>query len=453
MKKLVSVDLNLMFAPAVKNGLVADAYRAMTKAASAAVDDVNSLVAKGTLGFVGLPDDEALAAKAIALGTRLRARFDTFVVLGIGGSSLGGRCLMRALAPDARVIFLDNVDPDGFLLALDRLDLDKTVFNVISKSGGTVETAAQFCVVRDRLKRAFGEAGYRERMVATTDPSEGLMRKIADAEGLETLSVPQNVGGRFSVLSAVGLLPAAFAGVDVRALLAGARSMRERTRNKDLAKNPALAIAASHVLAMKSGRPIHVMMPYRDALRPFSEWYAQLWGESLGKALSRAGEHIHVGPTPVAALGTTDQHSQVQLYIEGPHDKVVTFLAVKEGARTLAFPGDVPEGYAYLRGHTMEALLDAEQRGTALALAREGRPSLTVTLPSLDAHSLGELFFLYEAATAFAGSLLGIDAFDQPGVELGKKIAFALMGRKGFEAAIAGMDDLAKGSPEWRFEG
>jgi len=453
MRKPVSVDLNLMFAPAVKKGLDADAFRAMASAASTAVHGVSALVEKGTLGFVTLPDDEALAEQAMALGARLRARFDTFVVLGIGGSSLGGRTLMRALAPDARVIFLDNVDPDGFLHAIDRLDLDKTVFNVISKSGGTVETAAQFCVVRDRLKRTFGDAGYRERMVATTDPSEGLMRKIADGEGLETLSVPQNVGGRFSVLSAVGLLPAAFAGIDVHALLAGARAMRERTVTPDLAHNPALAIAASHVLAMQSGRPIHVMMPYRDALRPFSEWYAQLWGESLGKALSTSGAQIHVGPTPVAALGTTDQHSQVQLYIEGPHDKVVTFLAVTDGARTLPFPDDVPEGYAYLRGHTMEKLLDAEQRGTALALAREGRPSLTVTLPVLDAHSLGELFFLYEQATAFAGSLLGIDAFDQPGVELGKKIAFALIGRPGFEAAIAGLEALAKGTPEWRFEG
>mgnify|MGYP000990970771 CR=1 FL=1 len=450
MRAPLSVDLNLLFAPGVSRGLSVDAHRSMAKDAARAVDETLAMVASGVLGFFDLPDDTALADKAVKAAATLRDRGDTLVVLGIGGSSLGGRAVMRALAPDARVLFLDNVDPDGFTHAIDRLPLDRTVFNVISKSGGTVETAAQFCVVRDRLKRALGDAGYRARMFATTDPSAGLMRAIADAEGLETLTVPPNVGGRFSVLSAVGLLPSAFAGVDVHAMLAGARAMRDRVRSTDLTKNPALAIAAAHVQAMRAGRPIHVMMPYRDALKPFAEWYAQLWGESLGKALSKSGEHIHVGPTPVAALGTTDQHSQVQLYIEGPHDKVVTFVAVEKSERPLPFPADVPEGYQYLRGHTMHALLDAEQRGTALALAREGRPSLTVTLPTLDAYALGELFFLYEAATAFAGPLLGIDAFDQPGVELGKKIAFALMGRPGYEAAIAGMDALAKGSPEWR---
>ncbi len=445
----LKLDLRLALAPRVSGGLPKADLMARASDAEAAVKAVVAEGTDGGLGFWRLPDGTALAAECQKLADEVRKDFDTLVVLGIGGSSLGGRTVMGALAPDGdrkggKVIFLDNVDPDGFTRTLDGLDLEKTAFNVISKSGGTVETAAQLCLVRDRLKERFGDDGYKARMVATTDPEKGLMRELADADGLRTLPIPGDVGGRFSVLTAVGLFPSAFAGVDVLAMLAGAAAMRVRCARTDLLENPALANAVLHVEAMKRGRPIHVMMPYCDRLRPFAEWYGQLWAESLGKATSRTGETINVGPTPVAALGSTDQHSQVQLYVEGPHDKLITFLSVKErtapdAADALPFSDGVPEGYAYLKGHSMGELLDAERRGTALALARAGRPSLTLELDRLDAHALGQLFFFYEAQTAFAGELLGIDAFDQPGVEMGKLIAFALMGRDGYADALDGM--------------
>lgn len=451
MTKPLRFDARLAFFPRVGGGVAAEALTAYRENGRSVVEDIRDR-AETDLGFWALPDDETLAARCTTAAEKLRGRGRTMVVLGIGGSSLGGRTVVEALRPQVpgqtpSVIFLDNVDPEGFHRVTSSLDLKQTVFNVVSKSGGTVETAAQFCLLRDRLKRELGEDGYRERMFATTDPSQGLMRSIADADGLETMNVPGNVGGRFSVFTAVGLLPAAFAGVDVKGLLAGAAAIRERSSRASLDENPALLNAALHVVAMRSGCPIHVMMPYADRLKPFAEWYGQLWAESLGKAVDRTGAQVHVGPTPVAALGSTDQHSQVQLFAEGPLDKLVTFVSVKTQEEPLAFPEDVPEGYAYLRGHTMAGLLDAERRGTALALARAGRPSVHIELDELNAHSLGQLLFLYQAQTAFAGEMLNVNAFDQPGVEMGKKIAFALMKREGFEDALSGMNDLDKEDP------
>lgn len=450
----VKLDLSLALSPRVQGGVASSDVLSHPRA-KAAVPAVLDAVKKDTLGFWNLPDDKALAKRCHDVAQRLRKRFDRLVVLGIGGSSLGGRMLIEGLAADpSRVIFLDNVDPVRFEKVLNGLDLERTAFNVISKSGGTVETAAQLVVVRDRLKRALGDDGYRERMLATTDANKGLMRDIADADGLETLPIPDNVGGRFSVLTAVGLLPAAFAGLDIHALLQGAADMRARCGSDDVKQNPALAHAVVHHLAdTKLSRPIHVVMPYADRLRPFGEWYCQLWGESLGKAKTRDGREAHLGPTPVVAVGSTDQHSQIQLYVEGPHDKVITFVRVEQQAEKVPFPDAAPEGYAYLKRHSMAGLIDAEQRGTQLALARLGRPTLTLSVSHVDERALGELLFLYEASTAFSGELYDIDAFDQPGVELGKKIAFALMGREGYDDALAGLESLKEPDAAWVYDG
>jgi glucose-6-phosphate isomerase len=450
----VSLDLTLALAPRVKGGVLAESVLAHPRAADA-VPAVLARVEQGELGFWELPDDVGLADRCQALARSLRERFDNLVVLGIGGSSLGGRMLDEALNKGGpKVIYLDNVDPVRFEDTLADLDLERTCFNVVSKSGGTVETAALFVHARDRLRAAFGEDGYRARMIATTDTEKGLMRAIALEDGLEMLPVPDNVGGRFSVLTAVGLFPAAFAGMDVRQLLNGAASMRARCTGSAIADNPALAHAVVHHLAdTDKGRPIHVVMPYCDRLRAFGEWYAQLWGESLGKRKGRDGEDIYVGPTPVVAVGSTDQHSQIQLYVEGPEDKLITFVGVREPGVTGAFPEQMPEGYAYLQGHSMAELLGAELRGTQLALARLGRPTLALSLERVDAHALGELVFFYEASTAFSGELYDIDAFDQPGVEMGKRIAFALMGREGYEDDKAGLEELSAPDPAWSYGG
>jgi glucose-6-phosphate isomerase len=330
-----------------------------------------------------------------------------------------------------RVFFPDNSDPATFDGLLSALDLAETCFATITKSGGTAETMAQHLVLRERCIVRFGMAGYRERCVLVTDPARGALRKIAADDGLRAMGVPANVGGRFSALSPVGLLPAAAAGIDVEALLDGAAAMEERCRSGAPLSNPALLYAAAlHLSDVRRGRRIHVLMPYADALRDLADWYVQLWAESLGKSEK-------VGPTPFRAIGATDQHSSIQLMMEGPKDKLVTFVRVERPRADVRI--DVPEGYrehaefAYLDGHTMGELLDAELASTEAALRKAGRPTLRITLPRLDARAMGELVMFFELATAYAGGLYGVNPFDQPGVEAGKRYAQGLLGRPGFE--------------------
>lgn len=400
---------------------------------------------RGELPFYGLPYDETSLAACESLAGDLRDRFTTLVVLGIGGSALGTRAAIEAVPPDLRgagarrVEVLDNVDPSTLSQVLDSVDLESTVFNVISKSGETAETMAQFLLARERMRAVLGDAGYRRHFVCTTDPSTGILRKIATDEQLATLPVPPGVGGRFSVLSPVGLLPIAFAGLDIRALCAGARAMDARTQSPTLDANPAAFHAALLYAAMGRGVSIHVLMPYSDRLLRLSEWYGQLWAESLGKRLALDGSLVETGHTPVRALGATDQHSQVQLYVEGPRDKLVTFLRVEEHAADLAIPAAFPDvdTLACLGGHTFGELLNMEQRATELALADAGRMTSTLTMPRVDEVSIGELFHFFEVQTLIMGGLLGVNPLDQPGVEAGKRNTYALAGKKGAESLAA----------------
>jgi glucose-6-phosphate isomerase len=295
--------------------------------------------------------------------------------------------------------------------------------------------------------------GYRRHLLFTTDPARGVLRRLADEEQIATLAVPENVGGRFSVLSAVGLLPAALVGIDVRELLAGAADMIERCGTDELERNPAGVFACLQYLAdTEAGAPIHVMMPYSDSLRDVADWFRQLWAESLGKQRDRGGDEVFVGPTPVKSLGATDQHSQVQLYVEGPFDKTITFLS--EGKRTtdLAIPPvypDIPE-LGYLGGHTLGELLQAEKEATEAALAQRGRMNMTIELEEVNARSLGALLMLLQIATVYAGALYNVDPLDQPGVELGKRLTYAIFGRAGFEDARAEWDAREEKRAEWK---
>jgi glucose-6-phosphate isomerase len=399
----------------------------------------------GELPFFDLATDRASIDGCHALASTLRDRFSTLVVLGIGGSALGARAAIEAIPSDQRrvgprrVEILDNVDPSTLTPTLDSVDLESTVFNVISKSGETAETMAQFLLVRDRLRGLLGEGGYRDRVVCTTDPARGILRRIAMDDGLETLAVPPGVGGRFSVLSPVGLLPVAFAGLDVHALCAGAASMDERTRASKMAGNPAAFHAAVLYAARERGASIHVLMPYSDRLIRFAEWYGQLWAESLGKRVALDGRVVETGQTPARALGATDQHSQIQLYVEGPRDKLVTFLRVDEHASDQAIPeafADVAT-LACLGGHTFGELLNMEQVATELALADAGRATTTITLPRVDEVTIGQLYHFFAVQTLVMGGLLGIDPLDQPGVEAGKRMTYALAGLPGAEKLAA----------------
>jgi glucose-6-phosphate isomerase len=402
--------------------------------------------ASGEIGFLDLPSDRQALPRVREVRAALHRDVRDVLVLGIGGSSLGTRALIEALRtpqglriPEGdghpRIHLPDNSDPWVLSNLLELLDPRTTAAIVISKSGGTVETAAQMLIVRRWLEKGVGSSGLRERIVAITDPKSGTLRALAEREGWLTLPIPSNVGGRFSALTAVGLLPACIAGLDAEALLGGAADMAERCRKTALRDNPAGLIAAIHYLHhMQKGRSIHVMMPYSDRLRAFAAWYVQLWAESLGKRVDLHGKQIETGPTPLPAVGATDQHAQGQLFIEGPRDKLVTFIGIEQPARDLAIP-EASGPDAYLSGITLGRLLEAERQGTSEALASDARPSILLMLERLDASALGGLIMLYEAATALAGGLYSINPFDQPGVELGKRLAFGLLGREGYEAA------------------
>jgi glucose-6-phosphate isomerase len=423
-------------------------------------DEVHRRRAAGEYGFYDLVRQTETVREIKRFAEGLGQAHDHVLVLGIGGSALGTKALLNALRRPAwnewddegreffpRVTVLDNVDPTTVGAALRRIDPRRVLVNVISKSGGTAETMAQYLVVRAWLEDVLGPAAYRH-LVFTTDPERGALREIARTDGIATLSVPPAVGGRFSVLSPVGLLPAALAGIDIEALLAGAERALARADSGDLLRNPPALYAALHWAADTAiGARINVLMPYTDRLREFAEWYRQLWAESLGKRLDREGRTVYTGPTPVAAVGATDQHSQVQLFMEGPFDKVITFMTVEDMGEDVRIPEppaavsgavrELPPDLAYLPGHTLGELLRAEYEATAAALAQMGRMSCTLRLPDLSAATLGEAIMFFQLATGYAGTWYGIDPFDQPGVELGKRLTFSAMGRPGHEAARA----------------
>src|SRR5581483_7386577 len=370
--------------------------------------DVHAAVAKdraaGRLGFLDLEAQAAETARVAEYAVRTRRAFSDVAVLGIGGSALGAIALRTALgnAREApRLHVLDNVDPHGLAALLHRVPLATTCWIVVSKSGATVETLAQYAIVRDRIVAA-GLAPARH-LVVVTDPGAGPLRAIAVRDDIPAFDVPANVGGRFSVLTPVGTLPARLAGYDVAGLLAGAREARDRCATATLGDNPAGMFATLLWRAhQRAGQSTHVLMPYSDRLRDIGPWFVQLWAESLGKL---DADGLPTGPTPLAARGATDQHSLLQLLMQGPADKVVAFVRVATPDVDLTIPadGDVPDAAAFLRGRTLGELLDAEADATARALTSAGRPSLTITVDAVNARAVGALMMVLMIATVYAG--------------------------------------------------
>ncbi len=377
----------------------------------------------------------------------VEGRFDNILVLGIGGSALGGMAVCEALLKPywnmltaeqrnniPRIFFLDNIDPDQISSLLDSIDLTKTLVNVITKSGSTAETMTQFMIVKDRLKKLMGD-DYRQNIVATTDRSTGFLRQIAGEEGYKTFVVPDDVGGRFSVFSAVGLLPFALVGLDVDDIMQGVKDMDLALKNTDIWENIAAQNALIHYLMdVKKGKNLSVMMPYSSRLKYVSDWYVQLWAESLGKEFNNKGEKVNIGPTPIKALGATDQHSQIQLYNEGPNNKLINFIRVGEFDTTLEIPRIFEyTGIGYLGGKTVNDLINAEADATKVALTDYQRPNVTITLPNVSGYTVAQLLYMLEVQTAIAGELYDINTFNQPGVEQAKNYTYALMGRAGYE--------------------
>ena len=344
------------------------------------LEDAAKELLEGDLGFMQLPKTDQYAEASKSLADEIRSSGATdFIHAGIGGSALGPMAVQKALKHPyynqltdrggPRIHFAENTDPASLAAIFDVADPENTWVNAVTKSGSTAETMANFLVVRGFLENALGD-GYSERIVFTTDPEKGFLNEISGREGIKTLPIPQNVGGRFSVLTPVGLLPAAVAGIDVDALLAGAAQCVDEV-NEQGAEHPAVLGAAMHyMMDTTRGRNVRVMMAYADALERTAAWFVQLWAESLGKD----GK----GSTPHGAVGTTDQHSQVQLYMEGPQDKVIEILQVQNHPRDLEIPKayeDI-EGVGYLGGHTMAELLNVECDATQKALTEAGQAEL-----------------------------------------------------------------------------
>lgn len=413
-KSILSYDPSNLLQPA--GILPANALHAWKERLEEARDHIIQLRKSGEQGFLDLPFDAAMVKRVQAMAAKTK-RFDTLLVLGIGGSDLGARAILQALPSKRRVLFAGaNTDPDELAEILSQVNWKKTLVNIISKSGDTVEPTSAFLVAWDLLKKRVGK-NFAKHIIATTDAERGTLVDWAEKEGYARLLVPENVGGRFSVLSDVGLFPAAWAGVKIKELLAGAASMVRNFEHASFDQQPAAVYAALHAEAyLKQNRSIFILMPYAARLQAFAFWYRQIIAESLGKT-------SEIGPTPIAAFGATDQHSQLQLYMEGPEDKVVTFIEVQKFATKLRVP-KMPmasASLAGLEGKTFQDLIHAERRFTAEALTQARRPNGTFFLPKLDAHGLGQLFQTFMIATAYLGELLNVDAYDQPGVEDGKR--------------------------------
>lgn len=457
---MISIDFTNMMTTAVENGVTDAEWGEARGAFPTAHKGVATLRGEGVADFMNIPRNAPLLQQSLDFAARARGRYDDVIVLGIGGSALGPIALKTALCRSGwnelpslgrsgypRLHVLDNIDPVTIVAVLDRIKLQRTLFIVTSKSGGTAETMSQFLIAHDRVTTA--GLPVADHFVFVTDPVNGALRPLANELSVPALDIPPGVGGRYSVLTPVGTLPGALLGIDVSALLAGAGEMLDKCESTELIQNPAGVIGSLFYISdVRHGRVVDVLMPYSDPLRDCAAWFVQLWAESLGK---HQEDGTSVGSTPLPAVGATDQHSQVQSFMEGPANKAIAFIAAQDHGTDIVIPSafqHVTE-LGYLGGHSLGELLDIEQRATAGALAKRGRSNLTIRIEQVDAWHVGALMMMFELATAYAGQMYGVNAFNQPGVELGKQFAYALLGRPGADAARAQWDALPKPDPRW----
>ncbi|MBO5223847.1 MAG: glucose-6-phosphate isomerase [Clostridia bacterium] len=448
---------NMMTSYVGEHGVNPDCIDADKEVIASAFKTVMDNRGKGWQEWCDLPyASEEYLDEMISYCGAIGKKAESFVVFGIGGSALGPLAVATSLIhlhhnelpaskrKGPKLYVEDNVDPERMSALLDVLDLKTAYFNVITKSGETSETLTQFLILYNMLKKELGVEEAKKHIIVTTTVGKGTLYNISAKEGFKVYDVQKGVGGRFSVLSPVGLVTFAAMGMDIKAMLKGAATMAEASANGDIYKNPTLMSAYLKWVSMKQGKNISVLMPYADGLKYMADFYCQIWAESLGKEVDVTGKVINAGQTPAKALGVTDQHSQVQLYTEGPFDKVVTFIAVDEYRSTVTIPHDDVDACDFLKGHTMNELINAERKATEFALMKAGRSNFTIYLPVVNEETIGELLMYFMYDTAFAGALLNIDAYNQPGVEEGKKATFAMLGRTGYEAKLAEVNAVVK---------
>lgn len=463
-KNTITFDYNNMLKDYVgEEGFSLDELKIAQKESTKAFNNVKAGRGLNMMGWTELAYNQNEIVNEIKITAKeIRKKYDYFVVLGIGGSALGPLAVFQSLChlhyndlpkskrKGPKFYVEDNVDPERMEALLDVIDIKKTMFNVITKSGSTSETMTQYLIINDILKRELGEDA-KNHIIATTSKEKGNLIKIAKQEGYKTFYIPDGVGGRFSELCPVGLLPAAVLNIDIKAMLDGAKFMDKKCNKSDIFKNPALMAALLQYLSMKKGKNISVMMPYADGLKLFADWYAQLWGESLGKNKDLDGNNCNVGQTPVKSLGVTDQHSQVQLYAEGPFDKVITFIGVEAYRTIVNIPNgceDIPS-VNFLCGHTMNELISSEMIATEYAITKAGKLNNRIMLPEINEFSIGQLMMFFMLQTAYTGALLNIDTFNQPGVEEGKNATYALLGRDGYQDKAKEIKSKKEKSPDY----
>lgn len=442
-------DFNNMMSDAIgaEHGITEQDLKALESLSAKYAKELKEERAGGSLPFLDLPYDKSMVADILEATAAFKGKFKNLVVVGIGGSALGNIAIHAALNNPfhnvlddksrnnfPRIFVLDNVDPERFSGLMTILKPEETLYNFITKSGTTVETISQFLIITKQLREKLGK-GYKGHIITTTDAEKGALRSITNREGFKSFVIPSGIGGRYSVLTPVGLFSAAMSGVNIGSLLEGASSMDKASQSSDIWKNPALMSSALYFLNYaKKSKNILIMMPYSSQLSGAADWFCQLWAESLGKRVSLNREVINTGSTPVRAVGVVDQHSQLQLYMEGPYDKVITFWAIKKFKDTVLVPdeGNTSNDVRYLNGHSLNDILWAEFEGTRLALTEQKRPNCTVLLDDISAFSLGQLFYFYELQTAYAGKFFNVNTFDQPGVEAGKINALAMLGKSDY---------------------
>lgn len=374
--------------------------------------------------FRKLPYDVAGAEVITQIASKLKSQFETLVVVGIGGSDLGAKALVRTLVLNQQKVFFsgDTTDPQALKNLLAKINLKKTLFNVVSKSGDTLETLASFLFWREQVIKAVGAKNHAKHFLITTNLQKGKLLAIAQKEGYAILGHYAG-GGRYSVLSVNGLFPAAWLGLNLKALLQGAQAMDKLGKSNDWKQNLPFIYAVLHYLGYKKRQQdISVLMPYAESLNSFSFWYRQLFAESLGKKFDLKGKLVNIGLTPIAASGPKDQHSQLQLYNEGANDKIFTFIRVTNFKTDFKLPLYKDSGLEFLAGQSLVKIMNIEQQAVAASLMKNQRANGTIILPEINEYYLGQLFQFFELATVYLGELLGINVFDQPGVEDSKKL-------------------------------
>jgi glucose-6-phosphate isomerase len=393
---------------------------------------------------------------------KIQENFDNFVVVGMGGSSLGNELLHYAIngifynenhaRKYPKLYFFDNVDPESIKDAIDLLDMKKTVFNIITKSGTTSETMLNMLAIGASLKKE--GLSLKDHLIFTTDPEKGFLREMSKETEIKTFPIHPLLGGRFSVLSHVGLVSAAVTGVDIEALIEGALKELEDIKAKDVLRSQALLLPLFQYNLNKSGVNINVIFSYSDSLYYIGEWYKQLMAESLGKRYSREGKDIFTGITPLFLKGTTDQHSVLQLLIEGPFDKFIIFMAPKKYRKEIKVSEEIirDERINYLQDREYSSLIKSEYLATKAALTKNGRPNVSIEFDKIDEFNLGRAIYMLEYGIIALGEMLNINPIDQPGVELGKKYTYGIMGRKGFEKERNEFKKLEKGDQRYIIE-